>query len=124
MFKRLTAIIIVALTVFAADARSISDIRPQGSSWYIMYDENGRRYKTLTASSVGRIMGWSSTFFVSCKGSWIYLYDAEGRRYKTMAASSVGDVIAVSGNTFTSRKGSWIYTYDSTGRRINTRSAR
>jgi len=95
----------------------------QTSSWVYLYDAQGKRYKTLAASSTGEILGYSATFFVSKKGSWIYLFDAQGRRYKTLAESSVGDVIGVSANGFTSRKGSWVYTFDREGKRINSRAA-
>lgn len=121
--KKLLTALLIALVAFPIMAEGLSDIRKNGS-WYYLYNEKGKRYKTMPASSVGTVVGWSSSFFVSQNGSWIYLYDSDGKRYKTMSASSVGEVIAVAGNTFTSRKGAWIYTYDSSGRRINTRSAR
>lgn len=118
---------LVALCLFCVAlpglCRSISYVERDGS-WVYLYDENGRRYKTLGGSSVGEIMGWSSSFFVSVSGSWVYLYDADGRRYKTLGRSSVGDIIGVSGDTFTSRNGGWIYTYNREGKRISTRAAR
>lgn len=114
---------LMAASSLTASADNLSDIRDNGS-WYQFYNEKGRRFNTMAKSSVGDILGWSATFFVSQKGSWIYLYDSNGKRMKTLAASSVGEVISVAGNTFTSRKGSWIYTYDRDGKRINTRAAR
>lgn len=87
-------------------------------------DGSWKKYQTLSANSVGDVLGYSSTFFVSRNGNWIYLYDAEGKRYKTMSSGTVGDVIGVAGNTFTSRNGNWIYTWDKNGKRLNTRSAR
>ena len=79
----------------------ISTIDRSGS-WYYMYDENGKKYKTLSVSSVGDIVGYSSTFFVSTRSSWIYLWDSEWKKYKTLSASSIGQVIGVTGDTFTS----------------------
>lgn len=122
MKKLLFALTLVVSVTAACFAEKISDIQQTGS-WVYLYNESGKRYKTMSASSVGEILGWSSSFFVSQKGGWIYLHDSDGKRYKTMSASSVGDVIGVAGNTFTSRKGGWIYTYDASGKRINTRSA-
>lgn len=119
--KRFIGFMLFALLTLSASARSISNVEQRGS-WYYIYDEAGKKVKTMSASSVGDVKGWCATFFVSQKGSWIYLYDIDGRRIKTLSASTVGEVIAVSGDTFTSRKGNWIYTYDSTGKRINTRS--
>lgn len=115
-------IAVVALAVLAG-AHKISSVETSGS-WVYMYDDSGHRYKTLSASSVGEVKGYSSEFFVSQNGSWIYLYDSEGQRYKTLSASSVGTVTGVSGETFTSRNGSWIYTWDKEGKKINTRATR
>lgn len=108
---------------FSAGARQISIVEQNGS-WVYMYDQNGKKYKTMSAGNVGEVKGFSASFFVSQNGSWVYLWDADGKKYKTMSVSNVGDVIGVSGDTFTSRKGSWVYTWDRSGKRINTRSAR
>ena len=103
-------------------AEEISSVETSGN-WVYLYNTNGKKYKTLSSSSVGTIVGYSSTFFVSEHGNWIYLYDSEGKRYKTMSKSSVGNIIGVAGNNFTSRSGNWIYTWDMNGKKINTRSA-
>lgn len=68
-----------------------------------MYSDRGKRYKTLSASSVGTIKGYSTSFFVSEKGRWIFLWDADGKKYKALSKNMVGDVIGVAGNTFTSQ---------------------
>ena len=109
--------------VLSTGGHKISSVETSGS-WVYLYDETGHRYKTLSVSSVGDVMGYSSTFFVTRKGSWVYLFDSEGRRYKTLSASSVGEVTGVAGDTFTSRNGSWIYTWNKDGKKINTRAAR
>lgn len=109
--------------MMATNMHQISSVERSGS-WIYMFDEHGKKYKTLSASTVGEVMGYSSTFFVSRNGSWVYLWDAEGKKYKTLSASTVGDVTGVSGDTFTSRNGSWIYTWDRNGKKINTRSGR
>lgn len=108
---------------FNVMAETISSVETSGS-WVYLYNAKGSKYKSLSASSVGRVMGYSSTFFVAENGSWIYLYDADGKRYKSMSKSSVGEVIGVAGDTFTSRLGSWIYTWSKDGKKINTRPAR
>ena len=115
-------IALVALAVLAG-AHKISSVETSGS-WVYMYDDSGHRYKTLSASSVGEVKGFSADFFVSQNGNWIYLYDSEGQRYKTLSASSVGEVSGVSGDTFTSRNGAWVYTWNKDGKKINTRAAR
>lgn len=121
--NRLIFLIMLSLSALTAGARCLSDVQRSGS-WYYLYDCDGKKFKTMAVSSVGNVVGWSSTFFVSRSGSWYYLFDADGKRYKTIAASTIGDVIAVAGDTFTSRKGPWIYTFDRNGRKLNTRAAR
>ena len=119
----ISALLAFALLPNLSNPHKISSVENHGS-WIYMYDQKGNRYKTLSANSVGDVMGYSATFFVSRNGSWIYLFDSEGRRYKTMSYSTVGDVIGVAGDTFTSRNGSWIYTWDKDGRKISTRAFR
>ena len=102
--------------------RMISSVETNGS-WVYLYDAKGYKYRTLSASYVGEVKGWSSTFFVSKKDSWVCLWDSTGEKYRTLSYSYVGDVIGVAGDTFTSRNGSWIYTWNRKGERINTRSA-
>ena len=100
----------------------ISSVESSGS-WIYMYNSQGKKYQTLSKSSVGEVKGFISSFFVSENGSWIYLWNSEGRKYQTLSKSSVGDVIGVAGDTFTSKNGSWIYTWNKEGKKINTRSA-
>ena len=119
----ITALLAFALMPIPSNPHTISSVENHGS-WIYMYDQNCNRYKTLSANSVGEVMGYSATFFVSRNGSWIYLFDSEGRRYKTMSYSTVGDVTGVAGNTFTAPAGSWIYTWDKDGKKIKTRAAR
>lgn len=92
-------------------------------TWIYVYDEDGNKVQTLSRSTVGEVMGWSSTFFVSRSGNWYYLYNAAGKRYRTMSVGSVGEILAVTGDTFTSQQGQWVYTWDKNGKRIKTRSA-
>ena len=114
--------LMIALGIGVMAAEQISSVEQSGS-WVYLYNSKGSKYKTLSSSSVGTVVGYSSTFFVSQSGSWIYLYDADGRKYKTLSKSSVGDVTGVAGDTFTSRYGNWIYTWSRDGKKINTRSA-
>ena len=120
--KKLILSLLMIIGTSPLYAELISSI-DQSGSWIYLYNEKGSKYKTLSSSSVGTVVGYSSKFFVSQSGSWIYLYDSDGRRYKTLSKSSVGDVIGVAGDTFTSRSGSWIYTWDKNGKKISTRSA-
>ena len=119
---KILSLALMAVTL-AGGAHRISSVENNGS-WVYMYDDNGRKYKTLSASTVGEVKGFSATFFVSRNGSWVYLFDSEGKKYKTLSYSTVGDVTGVAGDTFTSRNGNWIYTWDKNGKKIRSRSAR
>lgn len=121
MKKLFIALILAALSL-PVMADQIASIE-QTSSWVYLYNAQGRKYKALSTSSVGTVVGYSSSIFVSETQSWIYIYDSDGRKIKTMSRSTVGTVIGVAGDTFTSRSGSWIYTWSKDGRKISTRSA-
>lgn len=120
--KKLFLIILLAMFGFTSKAEQISSVETNGS-WVYMYNSQGKKYNTLSVSSVGTVLGFSSSFFVSENGSWIYLWNSDGKKYNTLSKSTVGQVIGVAGDTFTSRNGSWIYTWDKNGKKINTRSA-
>ena len=122
MVRKVIIGLMLSLMAMPAMAELISSVENSGS-WVYLYNEKGRQYKTLSASSVGVVKGFSSTFFVSESGSWIYLFNADGKKYKTLSKSSVGDVIGVAGDTFTSRSGNWIYTWSKDGKKLNTRYA-
>ena len=117
-------LIIAFLLISMTDlqAQSISHIETT-KSWYYIYDQNGKRIKTLS-STIGELQGFSSTFFVVKSGSWYFIYDANGKKTKTLSESTVGKVLSVSGDTFTSRRGAWIYTWSKEGKKINTRAAK
>lgn len=103
-------------------AELISNVETSGS-WVYLYNSDGKKFKTLSTSTVGVIKGFSSNIFVSENGSWIYIWNSEGKKITTLSKSTVGEVIGVAGDTFTSRNGSWVYTWSKDGKKINTRSA-
>jgi len=104
-------------------AKALSSIQLRGA-FYELYDASGKKFKTVAASSLGAIVGYSSSFFICQKGAFYELYDAEGKKYKTIAVSSIGEIVTVAGDTFVARRGAFLDTYDKSGRKINTRSAR
>lgn len=120
--KKLLLVLFLLSGSFMMKAEQISNVETSGS-WIYLYNAQGRKYKSLSASSVGTVVGFSSSFFVSENGSWIYLWDSEGKKFKTFSKSSIGNVIGVAGDTFTSRNGSWIYTWDKNGKKLNSRYA-
>ena len=120
--KKLLLIILLGMFGMSSKAEQISSVETSGS-WIYIYNSQGKKYKTLSVSTVGTVMGYSSSFFVSQNGSWIYLWNSEGKKIKTMSKSTVGEVIGVAGDTFTSKNGSWIYTWNKEGKKINTRTA-
>ena len=121
--KKLLLFIIIMLSVATLQAQSISSIETT-RSWYYIYDQNGKKIKTISTSQ-GELKGYSSTFYILKQGSGFYAtYDATGKRLHTFSASSVGEIIGTAGDTFTSRNGSWIYTWSKDGKKISTRSAK
>ena len=105
-----------------AQQRQISYIKSDGA-WYHVYDESGKKVNTMSKQAVGKVVGWSSDFFVAVDGEWVKTDEITGKKINTMSKQSVGEVIGVSGNTFTSLDGDWIKVYDKTGKKISTRSA-
>ena len=120
--KKFLVIIAPLCPVIGLIAQSISHIEST-KSWYYIYDQDGKKTKTLS-STIGELQGFSSSFFVVKSGSWYYIYDATGKKTKTLSESTVGKVLSVSGETFTSQVGSWIYTWSKEGKKISTRAAR
>ena len=102
-------------------AQAISHIETT-KSWYYIYDQEGKKAKTLS-TSIGELQGFSASFFIVKNGVWYYVYDAKGNRTKTLSVSTVGKLLSVSGDTFTSQLGSWIYTWNKDGKKIGTRAA-
>ena len=120
--KKLLLSIVLLLSVANLQAQSISHIETT-KNWYYIYDQDGKKIKTLS-STIGELQGFSASFFVVKSGSWYYIYDANGKKTKTLSESTVGKVLSVSGETFTSQVGSWIYTWSKEGKKIGTRAAR
>jgi len=105
-----------------AQTPQISNVE-QASSWIYIYDQNGKRIKTISRGTAGDLVAWGTSFLISKKGGWYYLFDVQGKHYKSLSISSVGEIISASGDTFTTKLGGWVHTYDRNGKRIRTRSA-
>lgn len=122
--KRIAIFIVSLFTFFSmmAQQKTISYIKNDGS-WYMVYDEQGKKITTVSKSTVGEIVGWGADFFVSLDGSWFKVYDSKGKKITTLSKQTVGEVISVSSTTFTSRDGAWIKIYDKSGKKIATKSA-
>ncbi len=92
-------------------------------SWYIVYDENGKRVRSFSTSQ-GRLVAYSSEFYIIQVGnSWYYTYNPEGKRLYSFSVASTGEILSCSGDTFTSRWGSWIITWRKDGKRLGSRSS-
>jgi len=120
MRKLLTALLLM-YAVMTLQAQSISHIETT-RSWYYIYDQNGKKIKTLS-TNIGELQGFSASFSIVKSSAWYYIYDAKGNKTKTLSTSSVGEVLSVTGDTFTSRLGSWVYTWSKEGKKISTRAA-
>lgn len=67
-------------------AQSISYIETT-KSWYYIYDQDGKKIKTLSTSQ-GELKGYSSTFYIIKQGSAFYVtYDVNGKRLHTFGAA-------------------------------------
>ena len=121
--KKLLVIITLLCSTIGLHAQSISHIETT-KNWYYIYDQDGKKIKTLSTSQ-GELKGYSSSFYIIKQGTAFYItYDVNGKRLHTFGVSSVGEILAVSGDTFTSRQGAWIYTWNKEGKKINTRAAK
>lgn len=120
--KKLLVIIASLLIFTGLKAQNISYIETT-KSWYNIFDQKGKKIKTLSVS-VGELQGYGATFFIVRNHSWYNIYDAKGKKTKTMSVSTVGKILSVSGDTFTSQSGSWIYTWSKDGKKISTRAAK
>lgn len=121
--KRLLLAIVLSFIVTGLKAQSISHIETT-KNWYYIYDQNGKKIKTLSTSQ-GELKDYSSTFYIIKQGTAFYItYDVNGKRLHTWGVGSVGEILDVSGDTFTSKQGAWIYTWSKEGKKINTRAAK
>ena len=121
--RKLLFIFALLCSALGLRAQSISHIETT-KSWYYIYDQDGKKIKTLSTSQ-GELKGYSSTFYRIKQGSAFYVtYDVNGKRLHTFGASSVGEILGVAGDTFTSKQGAWIYTWSKDGKKINTRAAK
>ena len=115
-------LLMMAMTI-QAQQKEISYIETT-KNWYYIYDESGKKIKTLYRDGIGEIKGWGKDFFVTKRGAYYLICDANGKTLKTLGAQSVGEVVSVSSSTFTSRLGVWLYTWNKEGKKINTRAAK
>lgn len=122
MKKLFLFVLMMMATTIQAQQKEISYIETT-KNWYYIYDENGKKIKTIYRNGIGDIKGWGKDFFVTKRGAYYLICNAEGKTLKTLGAQSVGEVVSVSSSTFTSRLGVWIYTWNKEGRKINTRAA-
>lgn len=120
--KLLITLSLMWFSIANLQAQSISHIETT-KNWYYIYDQDGKKIKTLSTSQ-GELKGYSSSFYIIKQGSAFYItYDVNGKRLHTWGASSVGEILGVAGDTFTSQNGAWIYTWSKDGKKINARAA-
>jgi lipoprotein-anchoring transpeptidase ErfK/SrfK len=121
--KLLITLSLMWFSIANLQAQSISHIETT-KSWYYIYDQDGKKIKTLSTSQ-GELKGYSSSFYIIKQGPAFYItYDVNGKRLHTFGVGSVGEILSVSGDTFTSRNGVWIYTWRKEGKKISTRAAK
>ena len=77
MKNQLLTIALMLATV-SMQAQKISHIETT-KSWYYVYDDNGKKIKTISTSVTGDT-------FTTMKGAWIYTWSKEGKKLNTRAA--------------------------------------
>ena len=55
------------------------------SSWYDLYDESGKKYKTLS-ETIGIVVSVTGDTFVVRRSSWLDTYDRFGKKINTRSA--------------------------------------
>lgn len=83
MIKYLT-IAIMSLAILAG-SHQISRVERDGS-WVYMHNESWKKYQTLSANSVGDVIGVAGNTFTSRNGNRIYTWDKNGKRLNTRSA--------------------------------------
>ena len=83
--KKLLLSIVLLLSVVNLQAQSISHIETT-KNWYYIYDQDGKKIKTLSESTVGKVLSVSGETFTSQVGSWIYTWSKEGKKINTRSA--------------------------------------
>lgn len=78
------AIAVLSLAILAG-SHQISRVECDGS-WVYMYNKSGKKYQTLSANSVGDVIGVAGNTFTSRNGNWIYTWDKNGKRLNTRSA--------------------------------------
>ena len=119
--KRILIILAMLMAFTAIQAQKISYIEAK-SSWYYVYDENGKKVHTFSTTQ-GEVVAYSESFYIVKHGSWYYTFNAKGKKLYTFAVSNVGEVLHATGDTFTSKRGQWVYTWDKNGKKLRTRYA-
>jgi hypothetical protein len=120
MQKQLVLFLSFLFLSFALSAQTstIGSIEKRGS-WYEIYNEQGKKIKTVQ-TNIGELVGFGSQFFIVKRGCWYDLYNINVKKYKTLQ-TNIGEIISVAGSSFTVCKGVWLHTYDSSGKKISTR---
>lgn len=75
----------VAGGLSSLSAEKISSVETSGS-WIYLYDADGKRYKTISKSSVGEMAGVAGDTFTTRSGNWIYTWDKNGKKIHTRSA--------------------------------------
>ena len=119
--RKLLITLAMLMAFTAIHAQKISYIEAT-TSWYHVYDDNGKKVHTFSTTQ-GEVVAYSESFYIVKHGSWYYAFNAKGKKLYTFAVSNVGEVLHATGDTFTSKRGQWVYTWDKNGKKLRTRYA-
>ena len=88
--KLLITLSLMWFSIANLQAQSISHIETT-KSWYYIYDQDGKKIKTLSTSQ-GELKGYSSSFYIIKQGSAFYItYDVNGKRLHTFSQRCISE---------------------------------
>ena len=119
--RKLILIVLIMFGLFGSSSgQQISHIIER-NGWYRLYDQDGKYYTNISMIE-GKMVTYTSGYFILYRNGWYYLYNTQGKKYKTLDANQLGEIVASTSVGFTTENNGWLYTYDIQGNKINTRS--
>ena len=76
--RKLLITLAMLMAFTAIHAQKISYIEAT-TSWYHVYDDNGKKVHTFSTTQ-GEVVAYSESFYIVKNGSWYYTCDAKGKK--------------------------------------------
>ena len=82
--RKLLITLAMLMAFTAIHAQKISYIEAT-TSWYHVYDDNGKKVHTFSTTQ-GEVVAYSESFYVLKKSGWYYTWDKKGKKIATRSA--------------------------------------